>query len=509
MGIKGMLFQSVSLSGRLNALVGVSILFASVTIALPQSAGASEHIRESVIAGAWYPADPVILRGKIDGFLQQANVEPRAGKLVALIAPHAGYRYSGQVAAHAYKLLQTQKFKTVVIVAPSHYARFGGVSVYDRGGYRTPLGTVSLDRELIAELKRKDPSIRYVAAAHQKEHSLEIQLPFLQILLPNLKLVPLVMGNQDFLTCRKLAETLADLTRDKPALMVASTDLSHFHGYADAQRLDNRIAGHVRRMNVEGLASDLATGRCEACGSGPLLAVLLAARLAGADQCEVLKSLNSGDVTGDRSRVVGYMAAACWQQNAKTRAPSPAAATPAAPLLFTSEEKAQLHHIARQSVEAVLSGRKTGPLPQLPPRLQEPAGAFVTIRKHKQLRGCIGHIRAVYPLAQTVSRMAQAAALEDPRFPPVRKEELPELEFEISVLSPLQPVSDVGIIQVGVHGIYMKQGARSGLLLPQVAGEYGWDRITFLEQTCRKAHLDKDAWKDPQTHIFIFSAEVF
>ena len=493
----------------LKALLCVSVLSSFLTGASLQAASVPERIRESVIAGAWYPADPAILRGKIDGFLRQADVEPPAGKLVALIAPHAGYRYSGQVAAHAYKLLQTRKFKTVVIVAPSHYARFWGVSVYDRGSYRTPLGTVPLDMELIAELKRKDPSIRYVAEAHQKEHSLEIQLPFLQVLLPDVKLVPLVMGNQDLSTCRKLAETLANLTRDKSVLIVASTDLSHFHSYSDAQILDNRVVGHVRQMSIEGLASDLAAGLCEACGGGPLLAVLTASRLIGANKCEVLKALNSGDVTGDRSRVVGYMAAACWQQDAKTQAPIPTGFPRGASLSFTSEEKALLHHIARQSVEAVLSGRKTVPLPQLPPRLQESAGAFVTIRKHKQLRGCIGHISGIYPLAETVSKMSQTAALKDPRFPPVRKEELPELEFEISVLSPLQPISDVNMIQIGVHGIYIKQGARSGLLLPQVAGEFGWDRIAFLEHTCRKAHLDKDAWKDPQTHIFIFSAEVF
>ncbi|MEW6670601.1 MAG: AmmeMemoRadiSam system protein B [Thermodesulfobacteriota bacterium] len=485
----------------LKALLWASVMFSLLAGAPLQAADAPERIRESVIAGSWYPADPVILRGKIEGFLRQAVLEPFDGKPVALIAPHAGYQYSGQVAAHAYRLLQSQKFKTVIVVAPSHYARFRGVSVYDQGGYRTPLGTVPLDRELIAELKRKDPSIRYVAEAHQKEHALEIQLPFLQVVLPNFKLVPLIMGDQDLSVCRKLAETLADLARNKPVLMAASTDLSHFHSYAEAQKLDNRVADHVRRMDVEGLASDLAGGRCEACGGGPLLAVLTAARLLGADQCEVLKALNSGDVTGDRSRVVGYMAAACRQQGAKTRTGIPPS--------LTSKEKNLLHQIARQSVEAVSNGLNNVTLPQLPPRLQEPAGAFVTLRKHKQLRGCIGHISGIYPLAETVARMAQAAAREDPRFPPVRKEELPELEFEISVLSPLQSVSDIDSIQVGVHGIYMKQGARSGLLLPQVPGEYGWDRITFLEQTCRKANLDKDAWKDPQTHIFIFSAEVF
>lgn len=504
-----MQLQNVSLNIQLKAIVRAAVLLAAMMIAPPQAESSPEHIRESVIAGAWYPSDPAILRSTIDGFLREAVVEPTDGKLIALIAPHAGYRYSGQVAAHAYKILTTQKFKTVIIVAPSHYARFRGVSVYDRGGYRTPLGTVSLDRELIADLKRKDPSIRYVAEAHQREHSLEIQLPFLQILLPDCKLVPLVMGDQDFSTWRKLAESLADMVRGKPVLLVASTDLSHFHSYADAQKLDNRVADHVHEMNLDKLAVDLAGGRCEACGAGPLLAVLTAARLAGAERCEVLKTLNSGDVSGDRSRVVGYMAAACRQQDTKIPIPSPAETSAGSSPELTPAEKALLHQIARRSVEAVLNGHRTLPPSCLPPRLQEPAGAFVTLRKHKQLRGCIGHITGSYPLAETVSQMAQAAALEDPRFSPVRKEELPDLEFEISVLSPLQPVSDVGLIRVGVHGIYIRQGARSGLLLPQVAGEFGWDRITFLEQVCRKAQLTQDAWKDPQTQIFIFSAEVF
>lgn len=473
------------------------------------AASSPGQIRESVIAGTWYPGNPDLLRGRITQFLRQAAIKPGSGKLVALIAPHAGYRYSGMVAAHAYKHIETRTFDTVIIVAPSHHVRFSGVSVYDRGAYRTPLGTVELDTDLIEVLKNSDPSIRHVPEAHQREHSLEIQLPFIQVLMPEAKLVPLVMGDQSPSACQRLARSLAGLVQKKSILLIASTDLSHYHSYRDAKILDNRILSHVNKMNIDGLGADLAVGACEACGAGPMLSVLMAARLLGADSCEVSKALNSGDVGGDRSRVVGYMAAACWRQDSPPGKSSAGEPSRRHAGRLTPEEKALLHRIARQSVEACLNNRQASLPKNLPARLQAPGGAFVTLRKNNQLRGCIGHVVARRPLAETVLTMSQAAATEDPRFRPVRRDEFPELEFEISVLTPLRLISDVNLIQVGTHGIYVRQGNRSGLLLPQVASEYGWDRLTFLEQTCRKAQLAADAWKDPTTQIFIFSAEVF
>jgi hypothetical protein len=469
-----------------------------------------EQIRESVIAGSWYPGNASRLKQEIHDYLSQASVADFKGQLIALISPHAGYRYSGQVAAYGYKILEKQKFATVVLIAPSHRAYFRGVSVYDRGGYRTPLGVVPLNQELISELKEREGRIEYVPEAHNQEHSLEIQLPFLQVLLPDFKLVPLIMGNQDFVTCQWLAEALGDcIGKNRSVLVVASSDLSHFHPYQQAKKLDQVVLDEVSEFDPRGLSDSLAKGKCEACGGGPMVTAMLIARRLGANKSQVLHYANSGDVTGDHSGVVGYMAAALWDELEATKGKNAQGQPLGVDLGLTPEEKGELLKIARDVVECQCRGEDP-PKPVVDsPTLKEPRGAFVTLHKDGKLRGCIGHIRAQKPLVDTVVEMAEAAAFQDPRFPPVTSEELGQLEYEISVLTPLRRIKDVEEIQVGVHGIYLKKGGSSGLLLPQVATEWGWERITFLEHTCTKAGLPEDAWKDRKTEIYIFSADVF
>jgi len=467
-------------------------------------------IRESVIAGSWYPGDPEVLRGQVLQFLAEATPPPIEGELVALISPHAGYMYSGQVAAYAYKLLKGKRYDVVVIVAPSHRAYFRGASVYPRGGYRTPLGIVPVAERLTERLREACPLVDYVPQAHAQEHSLEIQLPFLQVVLGDFELVPLVMGEHDFYTCEELAKAIVEVVKGERALLVASTDLSHFHPYPQAVALDKVVLEHVEAFDPEGLSRDLRSGRCEACGGGPMVAVMLAAKALGASGAKVLKYANSGDVTGDRSSVVGYMAAAIYRGGGAAEAGDPREGKVGVDLGLTEEEKEKLHEIARTVIRNKVLGE---PIPEFhitSPRLKEPRGVFVTIKKHGQLRGCIGYVRAIKPLWQAVADMAEAAAFQDPRFPPVRVDELGELEIEISVLTPLREIKDPEEIEVGKHGIMIERPPYySGLLLPQVATEYGWDRETFLEQTCIKAGLPPNAWRDPATRIYIFSAEIF
>ncbi len=470
----------------------------------------SEQIRESVIAGTWYPGKASRLRLEVEEHLNSAAVADVQGQLVALISPHAGYRYSGQVAAYAYKLLKNRKISSVVVIAPSHRAYFRGVSVYDRGGYRTPLGVVPLDNDLISALKQRESRIKYVAEAHSQEHSLEIQLPFLQVLAPEFKLVPLVMGNQDFTTCEWLAEAVSDcIDKNGSVLIVASSDLSHFHPYQGAKRLDQVVLDKVDEFDPRGLSDSLAKGKCEACGGGPMVTAMLAARRLGANKSRVLRYANSGDVTGDHSSVVGYMAAVLWTNPTNTKIESGKRQRSGVDLGLNYAEKAQLLQIAREVVEAQCRGENIPETKFNSPILNELRGAFVTLHKDGKLRGCIGHIRGDKPLAKTVGEMAEAAAFHDPRFPPVTEAELEMLEYEISVLTPLRRISNAEEIQVGIHGIYMKRGDCSGLLLPQVATEWGWNRKTFLEHTCKKAGLPEDAWKDKETEIYIFSADVF
>lgn len=474
-----------------------SLFFATI-----QTTGA-EQVRESILSGTWYPGDAIRLRQTIADFLHRVPDHENPGRIVALISPHAGYAYSGQVAAYAYKLLEKEKIDTVVVVAPSHHHRFDGVAVYDRGGFRTPMGLVALDDAMIREITQKDTSVRFIPEAHDREHSLEIQLPFIQTVMPDAKLVPLVMGGQGMADCERLAETLSDCARGKSVLLIASSDLSHFHPAEKAGALDQQVARHVQRMDAAGLHADLAKGRCEACGGGPMVTVMLAAQKLGANTSAVLIMADSGDITGNKTSVVGYMAAALWETSGVSTGKKPFG------MQLTAEEQASLRDIAHDAIAAALDG-KTFHLSEKPVgRLAEPCGAFVTLKKAGELRGCIGHIVGKLPLAETVSQMAVAAAFKDPRFPPVSKAEWSNVEIEISVLSPLKLISDASEIETGRHGIYIQKGNRSGLLLPQVALEYGWDSATFLEQTCRKAGLGKNEWKSPETRVFIFSAKIF
>lgn len=470
---------------------------------------ASGFVREPILAGSWYPKEPEALRRDITGFLRQVPPDNKTGQLVALISPHAGYRYSGQVAAHAYKLLENRKFDTVIVVAPSHHHRFDGVSVYNQGDFRTPLGDIPLDLAMIRAIMDQDTTVRFIPEAHAKEHSLEIQLPFLQTVLPGFRLVPLVMGDQGMSSCRRLGETLSAAAKGKSVLLVASSDLSHFHSDPEARAMDQRVISNVKKMDTEALQADLSRGISQACGGGPMVAVILAAKQLGADISEILNTANSGDVTGDRASVVGYMSAALWKQTGPaTVSDSPEKASEF-DLKLTPAEKTSLHGIARAAIEAGLEGKSYQPAEKQTGTLSMPCGAFVTLKKKGELRGCIGHIVGRYPLAETISRMASAAAFQDPRFSPLNRSEWPSVEIEISVLSPLREITDPGIIEVGRHGIYIQKGDRSGLLLPQVATEYGWNRITFLEQTCRKAGLPADAWKSSGVKIQIFSATIF
>lgn len=278
---------------------------------------AAEKIRESVIAGTWYPGNPERLTREIRGYLSRARVPNLKGRLVGLIAPHAGYMYSGPVAAHAYKLLEDRPFSRVVVVAPSHRAYFHGASIYHLGGYRTPLGVVPLDRDVVDGLLKRKDLFSYVPQAHAQEHSLEIQLPFLQVVLKDFRLTPILLGDVSSSDCRAMAEALAQVIGDRQVLLVASTDLSHYYSYDEAKRLDGRVLELVERFQPDALHAALQRRECEACGAGPMVSVLYAARALGATAARVLHYANSGDVTGDTRGVVGYMAAALFEDQAQ------------------------------------------------------------------------------------------------------------------------------------------------------------------------------------------------
>jgi AmmeMemoRadiSam system protein B len=269
-------------------------------------------VRKAAVAGSWYPGTAPALAAAVDRHLENADRRATAvsGDLVALIAPHAGLMYSGPVAAHAYRLLRGRAFDVAVLVGPSHFVGFEGVSIYRGDGFETPLGTAPIDDACAHALLSGSPVVREHRAAHVREHSLEMQLPFLSRLAPGLPIVPLVMGYQTAETAFALGDALAAALRGRKALLVASTDLSHYHDAATASALDRVVIECVTRFDADGLQAALTLNPEHACGGGPTVAVMRAARLGGARDAVVLNYADSGDVSGDKSAVVGYLAAA-------------------------------------------------------------------------------------------------------------------------------------------------------------------------------------------------------
>ncbi|HPI91750.1 MAG TPA: AmmeMemoRadiSam system protein B [Deltaproteobacteria bacterium] len=267
------------------------------------------QVRRPVIAGSWYPGKPDILKRDINRYLKDASIPEIPAKPAAIITPHAGYMYSGPVAAYAYKAISGHDYSTVVVISPSHRAYFPFVSVWPKGSYETPLGTIEVDEELCAGLL-ESADIQDDTRPHGSEHALEIQLPFLQNVLKPFRLCPLIMGRQDLPLCENLAEALHLHIKDPDnTLIVASSDLSHFHSSALAEKMDKNVAGHIEAFDVPGLSADLENSYSEACGGGPIMAALLYCGHIGRTSAQVLRYAHSGHVTGDNSSVVGYLAA--------------------------------------------------------------------------------------------------------------------------------------------------------------------------------------------------------
>lgn len=272
-------------------------------------------IRKSAIAGSWYPGDSPTLRRTIQKFLQAAPADDAGGEdLLGMVAPHAGYMYSGQVAACAYQCAAGSLYDSVIVVGPSHRLPFPGASVLPRGGYETPLGVVDVDEELAEAIMTYSPLVKDLPQAHLQEHSIEIQLPFIQVVKPGLPFVPVIMGDQSRDTCVSLAEAIFRASAGKRVLLIGSSDLSHFHDSARAGKMDNIIISHLAAMDPDGLLECLASGSGEACGGGPMAVTMMASKLFGAARGRVLCYADSGDITGDKKSVVGYVAAVFYRE---------------------------------------------------------------------------------------------------------------------------------------------------------------------------------------------------
>jgi hypothetical protein len=449
--------------------------------------GCQAETKDPAVAVTLYPADRKSLQNSVGLFLSNAERVPSNGRLLVLISPHAGYIYSGQIAAYGYKQIQGSDINKVILIGPSHHSGFKGASVYTKGSFRTPLGEVKINERLAQDLLNESIDVKFYPEAFEKEHSLEVQLPFLQTVLKDFTIVPILIGSPSRQTFEHLISKLTTIL-DEKTLLIASTDLSHYHDYSTAKDMDSKVIAAIERLSASDTLDLLRTGKSELCGGFPVIIVLETARRSGANLGVVFKYANSGDVTGDKERVVGYASVGLYK--------SP----------FTEGEKKELLALARNAITGYVINGKAPEVEIKNPKFKTDGAVFVTIKENGSLRGCIGHIQAVMPLYQSIIKNAVAACSSDPRFPRMKKEELKDMEIEISILSPFVPLKDVKDIQVGKHGLYIMKGMQSGLLLPQVATEFGWDRNAFLEHVCMKAGLSKDAWKDAE--IYTFTAEI-
>jgi AmmeMemoRadiSam system protein B/AmmeMemoRadiSam system protein A len=477
------------------------------------------------VAGGFYPADADELRDMIQGYLDAAGKAGRkvAGDLLGIIVPHAGYPYSGPVAAHAFLQLKGRKYKRVVVLGPAHRQGHAVPALLDAGTYRTPLGDIPIDREGVKKLAATGAA-RIDASKFRGEHALEVELPFLQVALSGFEIVPVMIGGSDPLAMQKLAKALKAVFPGPDTLVVASTDMSHDYPYDVAVAMDKNALRLIEAMDPEGLhkaylayrraGTDIKAGPAgrpepdctQLCGMGPVLTLLYLARENGEAQAVVLDRRNSGDIVGNKkSRIVGYASVAVALKKERTVAEAGAD-------FLSHEEKQTLLKIARETLVAYLEKDEKKDFAPVQEKLKEPGAAFVTLKNHGRLRGCIGYLEPIEPLWRMIRNRVIDAATNDSRFRPVTLEELKDIHIEISVLSPRMPVKDPQKeIKIGRDGVWLELGMHRGVFLPQVPVEQNWTTVEeYLDHLCRKAHVAKrGCWKSKEARIMRFTALVF
>lgn len=462
---------------------------------------ATGEVREAVCAGKFYPSSPAALKQMLRELYQEigrGGIEPPPGKrLTALVMPHAGYIYSGRTAAHAALALDPETCSKVVICAPDHRVGFRNAAVSRADAYETPLGKVFLHPDA-ARLRSRHEIFRHVPASDRQEHAVEVILPFLQTRLAKFRIVPIVMGPGRI---GKYTEAIAEIY-DRQTLLVVSSDLSHYLSYEEAEKRDRQTIDRIEDLNEKALAA----GKNRACGATPLRVLIRMARHRSWEP-RLLFYENSGDTAGSRRRVVGYAAIAFYGEEAMEQSTG------------MSEEKGRLLvELARETIAREL-GQTDQYRESVESRLtdeifQARRGTFVTLTKNKQLRGCIGNLVPDKPLKQGVQENAINAAFRDPRFSPLSRDELDQVEIEVSLLSEPQPLDYkdaddlLAKLRPGVDGVILRKGMHSSTFLPQV-----WEQLPekemFLSHLCMKAGLPGDAWKTGDLEILTYQVQYF
>ncbi len=461
-------------------------------------AGAST--RPPYVAGSFYPSEPEKLRKTIDSFLQRAKIPPLKGEILGIQVPHAGYVFSGPVAAYGFKAVKGRSYDLVVLIGPSHYYPFRGGAVSPADFWETPLGKVPLDRAFARALVARKTGFFFSERYHRREHCLEVEVPFLQrVLKPGFKIVPIVIGPYYPQTLLPAAKEFAKLLEGKNFLLVISSDLSHYHSLEECRRRDTRTLKAILSLKPATFLWGALNGEYEACGASAIAfgeEVLL--RL-GVDRAVLLARGTSADAGAGKSRVVGYSSVVFLRSGNKKSHKKD--------FSLTEKDKKYLIGVARQAIKAGLEGKQYSPPPPPSEYLKEPRGVFVTLKKKGRLRGCIGYIFPVKPLYLATAEVARAAAFRDPRFEPLRKEEFKDIEIEISVLTPPRETTPDRVV-VGRDGLVVNYLGAQGVLLPQVPVEEGWDKFQFLSALCLKAGVERGCWKKG-AKLYSFQAIVF
>jgi len=462
--------------------------------------GEGQNVRESAVAGRFYPDSKAELSKKINNYLDKALIESLPGKPIAIISPHAGYQYSGAVAAYGYKAIKDYKYNKVIVLAPSHYTRYRGASILDVDAYKTPLGLVKLNQGICNNLINNPPFIGTFKNAHKREHSLETQ--------------PLLISRLNNEEVDFIADKLRPLI-DEDTLVVVSSDFTHYgYGYdyvpfkkdveAKLRRLDYGAFERILALDLDGFFRYKGATGITACGFMPISVMMKI--LPSNVQGKILKYDTSGSILGNFDSSVSYASIVFTRDNEPPDIIGDSNG-------LNSGEKLTLLEVARNTLEYCVNGGEKPDLNSgeytLSQTLKEKRGVFVTLNKNGHLRGCIGHILPREQLVNAVIDNTINSSMNDGRFRPVSEDELSEIEIDISVLSPIKKVSGADKFIPGKHGVIIRLGGMRAVFLPQVATEQGWDREETLAHLCNKAGLPSYAWKDEEMEFFVFTAEVF
>ncbi len=485
------------------------------------------EVKEPAVSGTFYPSDPQVLEKMIEGFFlnvkKDKSIEEIHDPIAMILVPHAGYVYSGQTAAYAFNAIEGRDYESVILIGCPHRVAVSGASVYCGRGFRIPFGIISVDNKLAWAIVESSDLISDNEIPHIPEHSLEVELPFLKKVLGDFAIVPiLVSGNREMLdrVARAILKAISETYgTSKSILFVISTDLSHYPKEDDALKCDSEILQAFCTLDGDELVKknneimDRGTDNlfCTMCGLHAAYVGIKIANAINANRAYILNRSTSADagvegassekVVGYGSVVITYTEGNITHRNIQTFD------------ALSKEEQEYLLMIARRSLEEyILKGRV--PDINIPEKYQkhlsEKRGVFVTIYKGSELRGCIGNHMPEIPLCECVQRMALESGFNDPRFSPLKEEELDDIRIEISVyLTGVEPIESIEEFEVGKHGIIMQKGSRSATFLPKVPVEQGWDKVTTLKYLCLKAGLEPNAWKDGDTRFAVYETQVF